>query len=198
MESRELAGGAQARGLLVIGLLGEPFEEQIWIWDLLQRVRPQLDELAAAISEPTPKPVFRKALLRRFRLGAACDGHPRVALVATAARGRRLTHLTHWHIAGGARIAPAAPADLAATWPHPSLTTVRQAAPTSGARALPIWPYWLDSLPLEGLDFLGLPRLSSSSARTTRRQVTLASALLGLLWEILRGSAVGRRDRRAA
>ncbi len=193
------AGGSEgANGLLVIGLLGEPFEDQIWIWDLLQRVRPQFDELAASTTDPMPAPIFRKAMLRRFRLADVLGGHRRVALVATAAPGRRLSQLTHWHIAPGARLSAGPPGGLAASWPLPGLAPIHQAAPASETQTLPIWPYWLDTLPPEGLDFLALPRLRTAAALATGPHLTLASALLGLLWDIARGGATARRDRRAA
>ena len=184
-------------GLLVVGLLGEPFEEQIWVWDLLQRVEPQLGELLASTADEHPAPLFRKAMVRRSRLAEALGDHRRVALVAAAAQGRRLSQLTHWHIAAGRRLAAVPPAELAAAWPLPSPAPIHQAAPASEARSLPIWPYWLDQLPPEGLDFIALPQLRTEAALPSGPQLALASALLGLLGDIVRGVGAGR-DRRAA
>jgi len=213
--SSKRSGATSPRSMLVMGVLQDPLEEEIWVWDLLARVRPQLCELIATTDTSMDCPDFDKVMVRSFRLDRIAAGRERVVLVAGAPASERHSEIVRWH-AGPAQACPVVPPrEWAAPFSAPGLTAIHQSLPRTPRTGTQILPVWLDDeLPLEGVDFIHLPRprvapshpgtgLRSSGAaglaaaaadadahewaspQAASLRLT-ASALLGTLWEIVR------------
>ncbi|MFH1143014.1 MAG: hypothetical protein V1774_00550 [Candidatus Eisenbacteria bacterium] len=213
--------------VLVVALLGDPIDREIWIWDLVARVRPQLCELIAMTDTRLPCPDFDKALVRGFKLQEAMAGRERVVLVASAPDEEMHSEIVRWHIRPEGVASYTPPLDWAVSSDPLHIAPVKQHVPRTPKGKTPLLPYWLEEqMPVEGLDFIHLPRprVGRGHAATGRHEETPAawadrsrlatpefigphaaslrlacSALLGTLWEIVREvESPALREERAA
>ncbi|MBP6875376.1 MAG: hypothetical protein KBD56_04845 [Candidatus Eisenbacteria bacterium] len=202
-------------GVLVMAVMQMPIEEEIWVWDLLSRVRPQLCELIAMTDTSLACPEFGKTLAHHLQLDKLCENRERLVLVAKAPAEEPHRELVRWQAEQLARPAKRAPQ------PHPwkatpvpeGLTAVRRRIPASAVGKAPLLPFWLEStLPQTGLDYIQLPWPRVAPGHPVQESVSttplvpwespgeslqfvgphapslrvMASALLGTLWEIVR------------
>jgi len=207
--------------LSVTALLNQPMEKEIWVWDLLARVRPQLGELIAMTDTSLVCPEFDKALLRSFRLRSVTESRDRVVLVAAAPAEDRHLEITRWHVRSDKIIQSLPLVDWTSPFGTLSVAPVTQCVPGTPCGEVPLLPFWLDDeLPAEGLDFIQIPwprsakvaapgsGLEDAAAWTDPTRAdsiefvgphaaalrVTCSALLGILWQIVR--EVGSRSAR--
>lgn len=166
--------------VLVIGLVNEPSENGTWVWDLLDRIEPQLRELIALTDPGIAMPQLRQATSRHHRMADALPQHDRVVLVTAAEPDEPRAGITRWHCNPG------------------RLRAVRQASPATPTSGPAVDPFMLDDeIAQSGLDLVRVPPCRTArGARTSPRVV--ASALLGTLWDIVREVHRETTDERAA
>jgi hypothetical protein len=167
--------------LLIIGLANEPSENGTWVWDLLDRVEPQLRELIDLTEPAVPMPELRKATAQHHRMLEALPPEERVILVTAAEPGEPHAGITRWHCCPG------------------RVRAVRQKSPLTPDARPDMQPFYLEeNIPQPGFDLIRIPARVPIPGRRARQRV-VASGLLGLLWDIVRethGTQV--RDRVAA
>ncbi len=166
--------------VFVIGLVNEPSENGAWVWGLLDRIEPQLRELIDMTDPGIPMPQLRRATSRHHRLSDALPHHERVVLVTAAEPDEPRAGITRWHCSPG------------------RLRVVRQTSPATPASGPAIDPFLLeDEIAQGGLDLVRVPpRQTVSGTRASSRVV--ASALLGILWDIVREAHREETSGRAA
>lgn len=167
--------------ILIIGLANEPSENGPWVWQLLDRVEPQLRELIDLTEPAVPMPEFRKAAAQSHRMLEALPSGERVILVTAAEPGEPHAGITRWHCRPG------------------RVRAVRQRSPSTPDARPDLQPFYLEEdIPQPGFDLIRIPARVPIPGRRARQRV-VASGLLGLLWDIVRetyGAQV--RDRVAA
>jgi hypothetical protein len=154
--------------VLVIGLVNEPSENGAWVWDLFDRIEPQLRELIALTDPGITMPQLRRATSRHHRMADALPQHHRVVLVTAAEPDEPRAGITRWHCSPG------------------RLRAVRQASPATPASGPGVDPFMLDDeITQGGFDLVRIPPSRTPAGAHTSGRV-VASALLGILWDIVR------------
>jgi hypothetical protein len=166
--------------VLVIGLVNEPSGNGTWVWDLLDRIEPQLRELIDLTDPGIPMPQLRRATSRHHRMADALPKHERVVLVTAAEPDEPRAGITRWHCSPG------------------RLRAVRQTSPATPASGPAVDPFLLeDEIAQGGLDLVRVPPCRTASGPRTSSRV-VASALLGILWDIVREARHEETGDRAA